>query len=387
MPPDRLRILSLSTVEVTPKTRWTFLEVETEAGLRGVGEASLTEHEADIAEAAAQLAPIAFALPDADPAGLPRRLPASLPEAATLSALDQALWDISARRQGVSLAEALGGTRRMRVPVYANINRRTRDRTPHAFAQSARTAIAAGHEAIKLAPFDEVRPGSDAETLSPGLARLAAVRDAVGPAIRLMIDCHWRLDSNSAERVIAAAAELDIGWIECPLVETPAAAGAIAALRRAANRRDILLAGLETGIGVQGFEPYLRAGAYDVMMPDLKYVGGLAEVLRLAETLRGAGIGFSPHNPSGPICHAASLHLCAVVPELHSLEIQFDETSLFAELIEVDLQQVRSGTIAAPAGPGLGVSLQATVTARHGVRQWQATRAGTKELQEGIWIS
>ncbi|NYT41932.1 mandelate racemase/muconate lactonizing enzyme family protein [Sphingomonas sp. R-74633] len=387
MRPDRLRILSLSTVEVTPKTRWTFLEVETEAGLRGVGEASLAGHEAEIAEAAARLAPIAFALPDLNPGGLPRRLPASLPEAAALSALDQALWDISARRQGVALAEALGGTQRAEVPVYANINRRTRERRPEAFAQSARAAIAAGHKAIKLAPFDEVLPGSDAKTLVPGLARLAAVREATGPTIRLMIDCHWRFDPGTAERVIAAAAELGVDWIECPLVETPATAEAIARLRRTANRHDILLAGLETGIGVEGFAPYLRAGAYDVMMPDIKYVGGLAEVLRLAETLRGAGIGFSPHNPSGPICHAASLHLCAAVPELHSLEVQFDETPLFAELVDADLQQVRGGTIAAPGGTGLGVTLQAAVAERYGVRQWQATRTGTKELQEGTWIS
>jgi galactonate dehydratase len=356
--------------------------VETEAGLRGFGEASLAGDEAAVADAVARTAPLAFSLPDAAPAHLPTDRPADLPQAAARSALDQALWDISAQRRGIALAQALGGERRTRIPVYANINRRTRDRTPAGFARSARAAIAAGHDAIKLAPFDEVYPGANADTLAPGLARIAAVRDAIGPGARLMIDCHWRLTPQNAERVIAAAAELGVGWIECPLPETPEMEPAIAKLRAAANRHDILLAGLETGIGVAAFAPYLRAGAYDVMMPDLKYMGGLAEVLRLAEALRAAGIGFSPHNPSGPVCHAASLHLCAVVPELHSLEIQFDETPLFAELIDADLHRVTGGTIAVPAGPGLGVALQQDVLARHQARQWRADRTDCGEVRE-----
>jgi galactonate dehydratase len=374
---DRLRTVTFSTVEATPRTTWTFLEIETESGLRGFGEASLPGQEAAVAHAIAELAPIALALSDAHPAALPERRPADLPHAAAISALDQALWDVTAQRGGVSLAEALGSARRDRVRAYANINRRTFDRSPAAFAASAKAAVAAGHTAVKLAPFDQMEPGASLDALGPGLARVAAVREEVGPAIGLMIDCHWRLDATTAEHVIAASAELGVSWIECPLRETPAAAGAIAKIRATANRRGIILAGLETGIGIDGFAPYIRAGSYDVMMPDLKYVGGMAEALRLSEILRAAGIGFSPHNPSGPVCHAASLHLCAVAEDVHSLEIQFDETPLFAELVGADLHQIRDGTVAVPIGPGLGVALKEGAMAPHRSRQWRAGSSGT----------
>jgi galactonate dehydratase len=376
MPPDRLQSISLSTVEVTPRTAWTFLEIETEAGLRGCGEASLNGRGAAVAEAVAALAPAAFALADADPAALPRRRPADLPQAAAISAFDQALWDVTAQRRGMELAKALGTVRRDRVRVYANINRRTIERSPVAFAASARAAIAAGHEAIKLAPFDHVQPGVEPEALAPGLACVAAVREAIGPAVRLMIDCHWRLDTTTAEHVIAASEEFGVDWIECPLPETPAMAPAIARLRAAANRRGILLAGLENGVGIDGFAPFIEAASYDVMMPDIKYVGGLTETLRLADMLHAAGIALSPHNPSGPVCHAASLHLCAVATEVHSLEVQFDETPLFAELVGGDLHPACAGAIAVPTGRGLGVVLQDGPMQRHRLHHWRATRSG-----------
>lgn len=380
MPADRLRSIRLTTVEATPRTAWTFLEIETESGLRGFGEASLAGREAAVFEAVAALAPAAFRLDDADPTALPKRRPTDIPQASAISALDQALWDIAAQRRGVALAEALGSRRRDRVRVYANINRRTLERSPAAFAASARAAIAAGHDAIKLAPFDDVRPGDGPEALAHGLSCIAAVRQAAGPAFGVKVDCHWRLNETTAEHVLAASEELGVDWVECPLPETATMATAIAKLRAAANRRGILLAGLETGIGVDGFAPFIRAGAYDVMMPDLKHFGGLIEALRLADMLDAAGIGFSPHNPTGPICHAASLQLCAVASEVHSLEVQFDEARLFTELVGVGPQQVRGGTLAVPAGPGLGVALHDEPMERNRLRHWCAIRPDVHAL-------
>lgn len=380
---DPLRTITLTTVEATPETTWTFLEIETEAGVRGVGEASLTGRETAVAEAVVALARMAFSLSDCDPASLPPYRPSDLPQAAAISALDQAMWDVNARRHGQALAEALGPVRRDRINVYANINRRTRDRSPAGFADSARAAVLAGHRSIKLAPFDEMRPGAPLETLTQGFARVAAVREAVDPDIGVMVDCHWRLDEVSAREVIDALAERGVGWIECPLIETPATANAIAKLRGAANRRGLVLAGLETAIGLDGFMPFIRAGSYDVVMPDLKYVGGLVEALRLADALCAAGIGFSPHNPSGPICHAASMHLCAVAEEMHSLEIQFDETPLFAELVGTDLHKLHAGGMELPDGPGLGAMLQQEPLTRRRVHRWRAAQSGLQAIEEG----
>lgn len=101
------------------------------------------------------------------------------------------------------------------------------------------------------------------------------------------------------------------------------------------------------------------------MMPDVKYVGGLTEVMRLAEAFDQHGVLFSPHNPTGPVCHATSLQVCAAVPHLDRLEMQFDETPLFAALAGGALPVPSEGASALPARLGLGIALASDVTARH----------------------
>src|SRR6185437_8986836 len=166
-------------LQVNPRTRWTFLQITTASGLTGVGEASLNGKEADVRAHVQTLAKDAFAIPHAVPAALPG--PSGLVEAACVSALDQALWDIAGKRAGRTVADMLGGSVRSEIPLYANINRRTRDRSPHGFAASARDALAAGFTAVKIAPFEEVVPGENRPgTIDFGLARIAAVRDATG---------------------------------------------------------------------------------------------------------------------------------------------------------------------------------------------------------------
>jgi galactonate dehydratase len=146
---------------------------------------------------------------------------------------------------------------------------------------------------------------------------------------------------------------------------------ALGRLRGFANNRGVRLAGCEEAVGVAGFEPFLRAGAYDVMMPDVKYVGGLGEMLRVAERLSEAGVAVSPHNPSGPIAHAASLHVSAAMPNFDRLEVQFDETPLFDALVDGGLPRPIDGEVDIKAlGTGLGVALDLSAhggltTSRH----------------------
>ncbi len=360
--------LSQRGARVSGKTLWHFVEIETSAGLRGTGEASLQGQAPAVAAEIARLAPAVSGGP-AGPEAL-ARLPApkTLAEAAARSAVDLALRDVAAQAAGQSLAEALGGAHREEIALYANINRRTEDRSPAGFAASAGDAMAAGFTAFKIAPFDGVtaealaKPGGHAG-LEPGLARIAAVRQRIGHDADLMVDCHWRLDEAAALQVLRAVEPLRLHWLECPLPETADNVPALVRLRHAANARGMKLAGCEQAIGLDGFLPFLDAGAYDTMMPDVKYVGGLAEVQRVADAFAAAGVDFSPHNPSGPICHAASLHVSAATAGFSRLELQFDESPLFDALVGGGLPRIAGGAAGVPRGKGLGVALQRNSTA------------------------
>jgi galactonate dehydratase len=310
------------SVRVTARTVWTFARLVAQDGSEGWGEASLEGRSAEV-EAAIR----AFALPIQLGA-----VPADLVQAAAYSAVEQALWDLAARKAGRPIAELLGGARRPRVPLYANINRGTTDRSPAGFAARAAEAAALGFGAIKIAPFDKMQEG---------YARIAAAADAIGGRAELQVDCHWRFDEARALEALAECARLGVTWFECPLPETPEHFAAIKRLRGKANAAGMRLAGAEQFIGTAGFRPLLEQGLYDVVMPDVKYAGGLAECLRIAELAARHGVACSLHNPSGPVCHAHSVHASAAMESNERLEYQHGETPRFYEI---------APGLAAPAG-------------------------------------
>jgi galactonate dehydratase len=353
----------LDSVRVTKKTVWLFITLTAEDGSTGVGEASLNGQEEAVQAALRRMTPAILQLDAQRPEHVSRTLAyASLPEAAVVSAVSQALWDLCARSRGITVAEALGGMTRGQIPLYANINRSTEARTPEGFAATALAAVTRGFTAVKLAPFDEAQPGQDGASLHHaidlGLARTAAVRDAIGTGARLMVDCHWRFDEAGASQLIHAARDLNLYWIECPISESPDDFAALRRLRAQCHDNGVRLAGAEQTSGLHGFRPLIEAGIYDVMMPDVKYAGGLDEMLEIAHAFNLAGIDFSPHNPTGPICHAASLNVSAAVPHGDLLEMQFDETPVFDELVAHGLPPIVNGQADLSAqGSGLGVAL------------------------------
>jgi galactonate dehydratase len=358
---DPVRSIAVDTVRISERTCWIFVTITSESGLAGIGEASLQGREDDVVAAIRVRGRTLVGSP-ADPESQAVTPPMTIVEAAASSAIQQALWDLAARRGGTGMAGLLGGVRRDKVPLYANINRRTRDRSPEGFAASARDALAAGYTAFKIAPFDEVTPdahrqGTVLPGMAQGLARAFAVKEAVGPGHDVMIDCHWRFDEPTSAILIRRAAELGLVWVECPIPETLDNIPAIRRLRSLANERAIRLAGCEELVGLASFRPFIEAEAYDVLMPDVKYCGGPWDMLRIGDAMRRRGIAFSPHNPSGPICHAASLQVCAAAETLDRLEVQFDEGPLFTRLVRETIPPCVEGASALPSGPGIGMTL------------------------------
>ena len=127
-------------------------------------------------------------------------------------------------------------------------------------------------------------------------------------------------------------------------------------------------AGLEQSTGWDAMRPYCEAGAYDVVMPDVKYIGGVHELQRVVDACSGLGVAVSPHNPSGPISHAFSLQVSATLTAFDRLEMQFDESPLFDALVRTPFGSIVDGHAALPSGSGHGARLSGTLLEKHAER-------------------
>jgi galactonate dehydratase len=363
-------------VNVSPKTNWTFVAVTDSTGSIGWGECSLNGWEELLVAEVGRVSRAAVG-GDADPDNeLVRYLPhapGGLVANAVKSAIEQALVDLSAQHAGLPVGALLRATPRQSVPAYANINRSVTDRSPAGFAAAARRAMKAGYRAVKLAPFDGVI-AEDAATspidarIRAGLDRVLAVRDAVGATTALMVDCHWRFDEARAARLIRELMPAQPYWIECPISEHSSRFPAIARLTRLAQACGMKCAGAEMITGADQAEAMCAAGLYDVLMPDIKYAGGYRGMLQIAQVCERHGREFSPHNPTGPIAHVASVHLCAAAPTLLWLEHQWNESPLFEALVGGFAPPLVDGAFVVPVAPGLGAKLDLGLARDH---PWQ----------------
>lgn len=349
---------------------WLFVQVETDDGLVGLGEAS--QGGDDLVEVCVEkrLKPylIGRAPRGIEPltAGMVALTSRDGRAAATaLSGVEQALWDIWGQSLGRPIWALLGGRHRDRIVLYANVNRRTYDRTPAGFAESACLAVADGIRAVKCAPFDGVsyrQPdrGENRRGVALGVARVAAIREAVGPDVRVMVDCHSRFDVPTAIEVARELAPLRLDWIEEPVADDD-----LDGLERIRESIEIPLAGAEALIGRDGFWETLRRRVLDVIMPDVKHCGGILEMRKIAALAETARVSVSPHNPSGPVSTLASVHLCAAIPNFLALEYPWGEVSWRDQLLTPG-EVVENGSIAVPDRPGLGYALSTDVARAHG---------------------
>jgi galactonate dehydratase len=368
--PIRVREITVTRLPVNHRGDWIFVALTDDAGHVGYGEAS---HSGDDAATIALLeGPLpgqiqthewddpatAWGILDAAaPTDTPRRVAAT-----AASAVEQALWDLRAQREGVGLPRLLAeqspnSTAAPMVPLYANINRATVDRSPDGFAANAARAVHEGFRIVKLAPFDEVTydtaPAVRRRLAERGLERVAAVRAAVGPETRVLVDCHWRFDVPSALAVARSLADLGVGWLEDPVPYEDGPDG-ILAVRRAAR---MPVATGERLIGAASFVPFLDAHAADFYLPDVKHIGGIGELLTLARLSAGRGVQITPHNPSGPISTLASATVLASVPHAAPLEFAWGEAAWRPTVLDPP-ERIEGGALVLPIDrPGLGARL------------------------------
>jgi galactonate dehydratase len=193
---------------------------------------------------------------------------------------------------------------------------------------------------------------------------VAAVRAAIGPDVRLLVDCHRRFDLASAPRVAQELASLDVGWFEEP-VDPYTQPDDMAEIARQVS---MPVAGGEGLYGLGSFQRLLGKRAAHVVMPDVMFCGGAAEAHRVGLLASRLGGGFSPHSPSGTVPLLTSAHVCAALPDPMPLEHAVDEAPWRHELLDPP-ERAEGGRLWLPSGPGLGVVLNAAAIDRRG-RRW-----------------
>jgi galactonate dehydratase len=254
--------------------------------------------------------------------------------------------------------DLFGGRIQPRIRAYANINRSTDPRTPESFAGMAGRAVAAGFDAVKLAPFDEMpRDLGNAAVIEEftrrGIACAEAVRKRIGPEVDLLIDVHSHLDVKRGLDLARRLEPLNLFWLE---EVTPA----VPLENLAAINRDAKMptAGGEVILGVKGFYPYIKAEAVDVVMPDVKFCGGMLELKKISAMAEGAGLLVAPHGPASPVGNIAAAHVCATMPNFHILEFSYGEVPWRAEFIDPPEGPLTDA-------PGFGITLNEKIAAKY----------------------
>ncbi len=353
-----IRHIRALSATVSAKTTWILVAVEAMDGVVGYGEATRYGSErailTEIAKAAELLAGQGIATPNAAAQRLAQQQ-GSDARAGVGTAIEQALVDGAARRAEVPFADLLGGAARAKVPVYANINRGISDRTPTGFAARAAEVVAAGYTAVKIAPFDQLhwarQDRRDAATaLAAGIARIQAVRQAIGPGADLMVDCHNRLSPILAAEVLRAVGD-QLYWLEDPLSDGIDAAAA-RSVRGQAHARGVRIAGGERLRTLTDTQTLLDRGEVDIILPDLRYTG-VRRGLAMLDLAVGSGVAASLHNPAGPVLDRISLQVAAAAPSFLILERQVAESPLF-DAIGGAPAVLDAGALRLPAGPGFG---------------------------------
>ena len=380
--------ISTRSVGASPRSNWLFVEVVTHDGAVGLGEATHNGLEELVREELNRLGQqIAGLRPSAacramssepvDASSFARRI--------AVSALDQALWDIRGQQDNEPLRSQLadeGVLPPEQVALYANLNRAlTIDRDPAAFGAIADRAVTDGFDAVKCAPFDGVKPGTaDVSDLGPymdGLARIRVVHDAIGPDTQLTVDCHWRFELAAADRVLDDLAQLGVSTIEAVVPD-----GQLVALARGGSslsRPGVRLAAGEMATSVEQTIGLMETGLVDVVSPDVKYTGGVTALAEIARACREMSVGFSPHNPSGPVASLASAQvLAALGSNREPLEFPYAECPWRAALLSGG-ECLADGALRLPQGPGLGARLDAAVVAAHPPADIRRTVASSLE--------
>jgi L-alanine-DL-glutamate epimerase-like enolase superfamily enzyme len=274
----------------------------------------------------------------------------------TISGIDIALWDILGKATGQPVGRLLGGRYRERVRPYASV---LADE-PARLRDTLAPLVASGYRAFKVGWGPLGKHGAREDE-----AIVRAARDAVGTEAQLMVDAgasdtFWPHGYSWALRTAEMLADYHVAWFEEPL--PPDALDDFVELRR---RTSVPVAGGEVLTRRQSFTPFLSAGAFDIVQPDVTKVGGISESRRIAWMAEAHGARLIPHGWNTAVGVAADLQLASAFAHTDFIEYiagspYVDDLAAGGWTLDGD------GMLPIPAGPGLGIELDPEALERFG---------------------
>lgn len=264
-----------------------------------------------------------------------------------ISGIDIALWDILGQATRQPVGRLLGGRYRERVRPYASVLMER----PKVLTERLAGIKADGFRAFKIGwgPF-----GRESNAMDEAIVR--AAREAIGAESLLMVDAggsdaFWAQGYKWALRTAEMLADYDVTWFEEPL--NPDALDDYRMLR---EHSKVPIAGGEVLTRRQSFQPWLEAGAFDIVQPDVTKVGGISEERRIAWMAREHGVKFIPHGWNTAVGLAADLQLASAFPETDLVEY-LNGSPFIDEIVEEPWRLDADGMLAIPDRPGLGLKL------------------------------
>ena len=382
-----MRIQKLETLRVGEFPNLLWLRVHTDEGLVGLGETSYAAQSVET-YVHEYVAPRVLGRDPLEIEALTRSLIGYLGwrgsgvETRAASAFDIALWDLYGKVCGQPLYQVLGGASRSRVRTYntcagyryirAAGGQSTQnwgldgkaegpfedlDAFLHRADELAQSLLESGITGMKIWPFDPYAEASEGQYISaPDLERalepFRKIRAVVGNRMDIMVEFHslWRL--LPAQRIAQALAEFDTFWHEDPI-----RMDSLALLKQYAPYSKAPICASEILAGRWSFKDLLETGVAGIVMFDLAWCGGISEARRIATLADAWQLPVAPHDCTGPVVYAASVHFSIHAPNaLIQESVRAFYTGWYNELVTHVPRPVR-GFFETPPGPGLGCEL------------------------------
>ena len=276
-----------------------------------------------------------------------------------ISALEIACWDIVGKACGQPVYRLLGGRARDTLPAYAN-GWYGGARTPQDYANKARAVVARGYTGMKFDPFEQAWKDMTQAQMRAAQDVVAAVRDAVGEGVDLMIEVHGRLSVGCAIEMGRRLTPYRPAWYEEPV--TPHSLDLLAEVKRALP---FPVAAGERLYMLEDFARLVALRACDVVQPDLAHCGGLSMGKKIAALCQPQDMRLAPHCSIGPVALCAAIHFGWAIPQVMVQENFGDFDAPWRDELVGGWKPMANCRYVLPDKPGLGIELDDAACARH----------------------